>query len=378
MRRHRQPIPNPRLLPLFLVWAVVAAACGGDGEAAVDSQALLLAECPDPLIIQTDWFPEPEHGAVYNLVGEGGRFDPETGSFRGPLAADRSVTIEIRSGGPFIGDRSTIEVLASDPDIFLGFVNTDEAVAEYIAHPSTAVVAPLEINPQIIMWDPDRYQIESWRDVKSTEAVVSHFAGASYPEYLVAAGLVTEGQLEGNYTGSPRRFIESNGAIIQQGFATQEPYLYENTLTDWGRPVDYLLIHDSGFEVYQGSLTILDDRLDQAARFCLSALVPLVQQSVVDFQQDPTATNDVILDAVGMLGDRWTLSESGAMESVIQMGALGIVGNGPDNTVGNFDTDRVNEVIIQIRDELPSIAGPPGLSADDLVTNEFIDPDIGL
>ena len=79
-----------------------------------------------------------------------------------------------------------------------------------------------------------------------------------------------------------------------------------------------------------------------------------------------------------MLGDRWTLSEAAATESVVQMGALGIVRNGPDTTIGNFDMDRVDDVLGQIRDELSSVSSPVGLSAEDVVTNEFIDPDIGL
>ncbi len=364
---------------IIVALCLAAAACGSDNDpSSPDERSLALAECPDPLVIQTDWFPEPEHGALYNLVADGGRFDPETGRFSGPLEADPSLRIEIRAGGPFIGDRATLEVMAADEDIFLGFVNTDEAIAAYGDLPSTAVVAPLDINPQILMWDPATYQIESWRDVKSTGAVINHFAGAAYTDYLLATGLVAEAQMEADYDGSPDRFIASNGAIIQQGFATQEPYLYQNTFTEWGRPVDFLLIHDAGYELYQGALTILDERLDDSARRCLTAFVPLVQQSIVDFQQDPTATNNVILDAVGMLGDSWTLSEAGAMETVVQMGALGIVGNGSDGAVGNFDFDRIDDVILQIRAEVPSRAGPVGLSADELVTNDFIDSSIGL
>ncbi len=388
-----RPIVNSRVRSPRNSWSVVAAlaatlsvmaaACGGGdtttGElAAPEEIKLQLAQCPDPLVIQTDWFPEPEHGAIYNLIGDGARFDPATGRFSGPLAADPSVTVEIRAGGPFIGEQSTLEVMADDDGIFLGFVNTDEAVAGYVDHPSTAVVAPLEINPQMIMWDPETYTIESWRDVKATDATLNHFAGASYTEYLVATGLVSADQLNGGYNGSPDRFIAADGAILQQGFATQEPYLYENSFKEWGRPVDYLLVHDAGLELYQGALTILDEHFDQEARWCLSALVPLIQQSIVDFQQNPTATNDTILDAADTLDGPWTLSDEGALESVVQMGALGIVGNGGDTTVGNFDFDRIDEVIAVIRDEMPSMAGPVGLSADELVTNEFIDSDIGL
>ncbi|MGB5758830.1 MAG: hypothetical protein WBM50_18100 [Acidimicrobiales bacterium] len=378
-----------RLLGAALALAMVAAACGddsdsGDGEAtdagseagaAVEGN---LADCPNPMVFQTDWFPEPEHGALYNLTGGEGSIDVESGRFTGPLAADPSIEVEIRSGGPFIGNQPTVALMATDDDIFLGYVNTDEAIANYEQFPTTAVVAPLDINPQIIMWDPETYDVTSWADVKDTGAVINHFAGASYTEYLVGSGLVDEDQLDGSYDGSPTRFIGENGAIMQQGFATQEPYNYENVFAEWGKPVESLLIHDSGFELYQGPLAILDEKLDDTARSCLAAFVPIFQQSIVDFQQDPTATNAVILQAVTDLDSFWQLSEDSVANTVVEMGALEIVGNGPNQTIGDFDLDRVEEVIKVTEDQVPSIEVPEGLSAEDLVTNEFIDPDIRL
>ena len=38
-----------------------------DGGAAEEASSGDLATCPDPLVIQTDWFPESEHGAMYEL-----------------------------------------------------------------------------------------------------------------------------------------------------------------------------------------------------------------------------------------------------------------------------------------------------------------------
>jgi hypothetical protein len=337
-----------------------------------------LADCPNPLVIQTDRFPEPEHGAVYNLTDGLGSIDPVSGRFTGPLAADPNIMVEIRAGGPFIGDRTTVSVMGSDDEVFLGYVATDEAIAAHRRHPTKAVVAPLDINPQIIMWDPQTYDIERWSDVKATAATIHHFAGASYVEFLESSGLVTSDQLDGNYTGAPGQFIAANGRLIQQGFVTQEPYVYENVFTDWGRPVEYLLVHDAGYELYQGALAILDRRLDDAASSCLSALVPLIQQSIVDFQHDPATTNRAILEAVTDLDGLWTLTDEGARETVVQMGVLGIVGNGPDGTVGNFDLDRVNEVIAITAEQLDSVIVSNGLTAEDLVTNDFIDPSIGL
>jgi hypothetical protein len=379
-----------RLLAALLAMAMVAAACGSDDaetEAGSDDSesgeetaegAGSLSDCPNPMIFQTDWFPEPEHGALYQLTGGEGSIDPESGRFSGPMAADPSITVEVRAGGPFIGFQPTVALMATDSDIFMGYVNTDEAIANYADFPTTAVAAPLDINPQIIMWDPETYDIGSWDDVKGTGAVISHFGGASYTEYLVGSGLVDEGQLDGSYDGSPTNFIAQGGEIIQQGFATQEPYNYENVFEEWGKPVDSLLIHDSGYELYQGPLAILDENLDDAARSCLSAFVPIYQQAIVDFQTDPTTTNAVILQAVVDLDTFWQLSEDSVANTVIEMGALNIVSNGSNQTIGDFDLDRVNEVIKLTDEQVPSISVPEGLTAEDLVTNEFIDSGIGL
>ncbi len=371
-----------RLLCGLFALALVAAACGSDDEVEAsgtgEAGAGSLADCPNPMVFQTDWFPEPEHGALYNLTAGEGSIDAESGRFTGPLAADTSIDVEIRAGGPFIGFQPTVSLMATDSDIFMGYVNTDEAIANYDSFPSTAVVAPLDVNPQIIMWDPETYDIGSWDDVKGTGAVINHFAGASYTEFLIGSGLVDEGQLDGSYDGSPTRFIGEGGAIIQQGFATQEPYNYENVFAEWGKPVESLLIHDSGYELYQGPLAILDENLDDAARSCLTAFVPIFQQSIVDFQQDPTATNAAILQAVIDLDSFWQLSEESVANTVLEMGKLNIVGNGPNQTIGDFDMDRVTEVISITEEQVPSIEVPEGLTAEDLVTNEFIDTSIGL
>ena len=95
MSAHRKPWHV--LVAVLTLFSLVAAACGGstsdsadDTPAAVDagedsdddameddedameddeaSHSIAgLAECPNPIVFQTDWFPEPEHGALYNL-----------------------------------------------------------------------------------------------------------------------------------------------------------------------------------------------------------------------------------------------------------------------------------------------------------------------
>lgn len=334
-----------------------------------------LAACPNPLVIQTDWFPEPEHGALYQLTGGEGSIDPTSGVFTGPLVADPSVSLEIRAGGPYIGFAPGTTLMYSDDSIFLAYVNTDEQIASFPDNPSMAVVAPLEKNPQILMFDPETYQFDNFSAIGESGAVVKVFGGQFYTEYMVGTGQLTAEQIDPTYDGSPATFIAENGAIVQQGFATQEPWNYENIFTDWGRPVDFLLIHDSGFEIYSQVLGIRPDKLDDAARDCLTAFVPLVQQAAVDFQNDPVAVNAAILQAVIDLNSFWVLDPEGVINSVEVMNELEIVANGPDSTIGNFDLDRIQALIDAVR-EIPAF-NVTDITSEDIVTNEFIDPAIG-
>jgi len=72
-----------------------------------------------------------------------------------------------------------------DPEIFLGFVSTDGAVQDSGEFPTMTVVAPFNINPQIIMWDPATYpNVKAIADLKATGAKVRYFGGAAYMEYF--------------------------------------------------------------------------------------------------------------------------------------------------------------------------------------------------
>ncbi len=56
--------------------------------------------------------------------------------------------------------------------------------------------------------------------------------------------------------------------------------------------------------------------------------------------------------------------------------ADGLVSNGPDATLGNFDMDRVTSVVDLLTSNVFTDA--EGVTPDDLVSNDFIDESIGL
>ena len=382
-------IRTRRLAAVAAVLAVVLlAACTNDsssngnsttpGPQAASGDALnLKGVCPDPIVFQKDWQPESEHGFLYNLVGKGYKADTNKKKVTGPLVAqgkDTGVKIEIRTGGPAVGFQPVPQVMYTDPSINLGFVATDEAVQFSEKQPTTAVFAQMDISPLSIIWDPATYpQFNIIADVGQSDAKVLYTKGLSYMEFLVGSGILKRSQLDGSYDGSPALFVQSDGKAAFQGFATSEPYLYEHEIKQWGKPLKYSLVNDAGFVTYFSSVSI---RAADKAKLapCLKKLVPILQQSQIDFIANPGPAIAVILDLVQQYKTGWVYSKGLAEYSAKALKQLGMVENGPDGVLGNFDMARVNK-IMQIM--TPIMAGQKqqvkqGLKAEDIATNEFI------
>ncbi|MFM7829083.1 MAG: ABC transporter substrate-binding protein [Actinomycetota bacterium] len=377
---------------------VALAACGGsDDDTATEettaettapaeeaAEAVSLAGvCPDTVTFQTDWNPESEHGFLYNLVGEGYEVDAAGVRVTGPLVskgADTGVKIQVRAGGPAVGFSSPTSLMYQDPDIFLGFVSTDGAIQDSGEFPTMTVVAPFNINPQIIMWDPATYpNVKTIADLKATGAKVRYFGGAAYMEYFTANGILDKGQVDGNYDGTPANFVADGGKAAQQGFATSEPYYYENVLTDWAKPVAYQTVHDAGWTAYAQSLGGKPDVVAANAD-CLKLLVPMIQQSQVDYVADPSRANALILDLVTKYNNGW-LYDAGQAAAAVELGlANKLIANSPDGTLGSFDLDRITKFIEVAVPTYTKIGAKmkEGITAADIVTNEFIDPSISL
>jgi hypothetical protein len=369
--------------------ALTVTACGGaaDPPAAPAPAAAgpLTGVCPDPLVVQTDWFAEAEYGGYFQLLGDSPVFDTEQKRVSGALVdrgSPAGVHLEIRYGGPAIGFQQVTAQMYADPSITLGLVSTDEAVQNSAQLGTLAVLAPLETSPLMIMWDRTRHpDVRSIADLGRAGVPVLYYQADTYMQYLLGSGLLRPEQVDGSYDGSPSRWVTSDGAIAQGGFATAEPYVYRSELGA-GRDydIDLQLISDTGYPIYGQALSIREgDRADLAP--CLRELVPMVQRAWVDFMADPVPTNEVIVAAVeAERTSVWSYSPGLADYAVRTMRERGIVGNGPNATLGDLDPARVQRTIdiltpVFAAQNLPVRAG---LTADQLMTGEFVDPSVGL
>jgi hypothetical protein len=385
-RQHR----SGRLLPAALALALAVGACtstaGGDtnqAPPAANAQLNLKGVCPDPVVVQTSWFPQAEHGAVYQLLGPGYRIDAAHKRVTGPLVVNgksTGVRLELRAGGPAVGNQTAAALMYQDPAITLGMMNPDQIIQLSKDQPVLGVVAPMELDPQIILWDPKAHP--DWHtiaDIGQTTTKVLYFQGNTYMDYLLGSGILRRSQVDGSYDGSPAAFVASGGKIAVQAYATNEPYTYQHEIPAWGKPVAYQLVYDTGYPNYANVLAVRSDRRN-ALDACLHRLVPLIQQAQVDFMAKPGPAIDLMVKLDQSFKTGFVYSKGNAEFAVAQMRSLGIVANGGDQTLGNFDTGRLDRLIQIVT---PIYAGQrkptkQGLGPVDVATNAYIDPSIGL
>lgn len=388
-----------RLVLLGVLGAVGAAAVGACGSSSDDNSASsgaapiarksassgpwdnyttsLKGVCPDTVVIQTNWWPEPDHGGTYELIGPGGTIDASKNSYTGPLGKT-GVNLQIRAGGPATGFQQVSSLLYQDDSILLGYVGTDEAIQNSVKAPTVALFATYDKNPQIFMWGNPSWNFKSVSDIGKSNAKVLAFDGATYLSLFEQEGLLKKSQVDTSYNGAPARFVTSDGNVVQQGFATNEPYAYENETRGWNKPVKFLLVNE--YPVYQSAVSIRADKLAANAA-CLTKLIPLFQRAQIDYLKDPVPVNNELLKIVGTYKTSgFALSAGGNGAAVNEIKKLQLVANGPNNTLGAFDSTRVQTLIDKLT---PVFAAQhaklkPGLKPDDIVTNKFLDPSIGI
>jgi hypothetical protein len=339
--------------------------------------------CPDPVVVQSSWFPQAEHGAVYQLLGKGYTVDARHKSVTGPLVAsgvDTGVRLQVRAGGPAIGFQQTSAQMYADRSITLGMLNTDELVQQSTATPVLGVVAPLDLDPQVILWDPKAHP--DWNtisDIGQTDTKVLYYQGSPYMSYLLGSGILRPSQVDASYDGTPSRFVADHGQDAVQGYATNEPWSWAHEVAQWGKPLAYQLVNDTGYPNYANLFGIRageKDRLDG----CLQKLVPILQRAQVDFVQRPAGAITVILAVNDAYHSSFHYDRPLAEYAVKTMLDQAIVGNAGNPTLGDFDTGRIARLIGILAPILTGQKKPikAGLGAADVVTNTYLDDRVGL
>jgi hypothetical protein len=378
----RGRIPH-RLAAVLALALVASGAWAATSQSAPSSAAAvptksLKGVCPSTIVLQTDWFPEAEYGAYFSLIGAKGTLDAKKGSYTGPLGKT-GVNLSIRAGGPFIGQQTVQSLMYQDDSITLGLVHTDDAVRFSKQLPTVSVVAPLEHSPLALVWDPQKHNFKTWREIGASGSKILVFTKAvNYVPYVIAKGYVPESSFDDSFDGSYARFV-ADTSLLQQAFVTETPYRLKSEIKEYGRDTGVILVSQSGYDPYLSSLSVKKSRL-AALTPCLKRLVPIVQQAQVDYIKNATATNKVMVDVVTGMKSFWTLSMPLLAFGNQKALQYKIISNGPDKTLGNFNLKRVQKVIADFHATFGTDVqtADPNVTPSSIVTNRFIDLKIGL
>ncbi|HEY6747336.1 MAG TPA: ABC transporter substrate-binding protein [Mycobacteriales bacterium] len=372
-----------------VVSGLALTACSGDrGDSASSAPSApaagsgdarsLTGICPDPVVVQTSWWPESTHGGIYQLLGAQATADNGKKTIRGPLVSggvDTGVQLEIRAGGPARGQQPVAALMKADPSITLGQQATEEQVLGWAQGiPTTAVIAPFYVDPVVFIWDRKLHpDFNSIQDIGQTDATVYTFHSAN-ADYLLGSGILRPSQVDYSYDGSPSLFMTKRDSVVG-GFATNEPFIYRSL----GRDVDYAYVSDTGYPDYRNAWTIRRDQQDKLAP-CLRKLVPMMQRGMIDFMSKPgpVLTRIVTLNTDYKASFPYPMAQ--AEYGVTTMKDDGLVQDPKSGGFGSFDSSRVSRMVDILR---PIYAGkkvtvPADLSADSLVTNEYLDPSIRM
>ena len=160
-------------LGLLTAFSFVAAACGSDSgdsteattaETTAATTAETTAEttaatepmtteaageavCPTNIVVQTDWWPEVEHGGTYQLIGPDGTANAENFTYSGPIQDKYKVggveTVEIRAGGDAVSFQSGDALLVADDDIIFAYLPASDVIKASATVPLVAVAKTL-------------------------------------------------------------------------------------------------------------------------------------------------------------------------------------------------------------------------------------------
>ena len=204
-----------------------------------------------PVKLQTDWYPQPEHGGFYDALIRG-------------YYKDEGLDVTIAPGGPYVSTDQ--EVSVGDAQFAMG---SSDHTLQVIGNglPLVAVAATMQHDPQALMVHQDS-PVHSFGDLAG-HAVAIRFGASTWFEFLVKRyQLKNVREIPATY--SVANFLQDPG-YIQQIFVTSEPFFALQS----GVPVRTLLISEAGYDPYRVFLTsrsFLQQHPDVVAKFVRASL----------------------------------------------------------------------------------------------------------
>jgi len=258
----------------FIVLGIVLAGFSAQGCRHSDADGGLTK-----VVLQADWYPQPEHGGFYTALVKG-------------YYKDEGLDLSIQPGGPYI----SVEKQVSAGGAQFGMGGSDK-ILEAIAGGQTvvAIAATMQNDPQGIMVRKDS-SVHSFSDLNGRTVAVN-IGESTWFEFLVKrfqlnnVHVVPAMMNVANFVADPQ--------YIQQAFATSEPFFAHQA----GVETRVLLVSDAGYNPYRVMYTTrayLEQHPDIVAKFVRASL-----KGWKEYLNDPSPAHATIAKLNPALNPEW-------------------------------------------------------------------------
>jgi NitT/TauT family transport system substrate-binding protein len=292
------------------------------------------------VILQSDWFPQAEHGGYYQALARG-------------FYRDAGLDVEIWPGGPGAG----IKLKVARGDAHFGMLRSDDVVlAAANGMPFVMVAATMQHDAQGLMVHAGS-PVKTFQDLDG-RVVIGNVGMAWFPYLERRFGIRIERRQNTYGLGE---FL-ANPDVIQQCLITNEPFFAEKN----GRKVRTLHLAASGYDCYQ---TVFTRR--EFIRLSPHTVRAFVHASIRGWRDylagDPRPANEMILQRNrDMTQELLDFSR----DAMIREGFVrGDPAKGED--IGQLALDRVQEEIDTLV-KLNILESP--IAVENVVTTEFLPP----
>ncbi len=230
------------------------------------------------VILQADWYPQPEHGGFYTALAKG-------------YYKDEGLDVTIVPGGPYVSVEQQVSVGSAQ----FGMSSSDK-ILESIAdgQPLVAVAATMQHDPQGIMVRKGS-PIQSFADLNGHTVAIK--TGSTWWEYIVKRYNLNDVH-EVPAMMNVANFV-ANPNYVQQAFATSEPFFAQQA----GIATRVLLTSDAGYSPYRVMFTTRGFLAQHP-----QAVGGFVRASIKgwrDYLKDPAAANAAIARLNPALNPAW-------------------------------------------------------------------------
>lgn len=325
------------------VWliALLVAACGCSSSSDQPSGSPTVAETPaaPKVLVQLNWYPEAEHGGVYQAQADG-TYD------------DAGLEVEIQPGG-----RATPVA----PELALGraqfaFANADDVVIyRRQGMDIVAVLAAMQDNPRCILVRTES-GADSFEDLAGM--TLQRQAGRPFLEFIRSKGILDKVQ-EVPYHGSVSSLVGDPNIAIQ-AYSFAEPLLAEQQ----GVSVKRLMVSELGWNPYSSVLITTGDLIRSNPEL-VKEFVTATRKGWQNYLSKPTKGNKAILAA----------NEHGMTAEALQFGSvemreLAMPQGASLESVGMMTLERWQTLVQQMDALEPQAAGK--VKAEDCFSVDFL------